>query len=126
MSIPTPTDGLPPHGDNSVISQEDRTMAMLAHILGVFTGFLGPLIIWLIKKDQSRFVAFHAMQALFFQVAINLVMLVLAVTVVLALAVPLVWVAGIVFGVLGGLAANKGDWYDLPVVGKFARQQIGI
>ena len=39
-------------------------MAMLAYILGIFTGFIGPLVLWLIKKDQSKFVAFHALQAL--------------------------------------------------------------
>ena len=38
------------------IKPEDRTMAMLCHLLGIVTWFLGSLIVWLIKKDQSKFV----------------------------------------------------------------------
>ena len=32
-------------------------MALLAHILGIFTSFVVPLIIWLIKKDDDEFIA---------------------------------------------------------------------
>jgi len=49
-------------------SQDDRSMAMLAHLLGIFTGFLGPLIIWLMKKDQSPFVDDQAKESLNFQI----------------------------------------------------------
>ena len=41
-------------------------MAMLIHLLAIFTGFIGPLIIWLIKKDQSRFIDAHGRAALNF------------------------------------------------------------
>jgi uncharacterized membrane protein len=36
---------------------------MLAHLLQFFAGFIPPLVIYLVKRN-SRFVAFHAMQAL--------------------------------------------------------------
>ena len=36
-------------GDSSEASKDARTMALLAHILGIFTSFVVPLIIWLIK-----------------------------------------------------------------------------
>lgn len=101
-------------------------MAMLAYLLGIVTGFIGPLIIWLIKKDQSKFVAYHGLQSLFFQIALNIVMFALGITVILAIAAPLVWIAGIVFTVIAGMAANRGEWYELPVVGKYARQQAGL
>jgi uncharacterized membrane protein len=42
-------------------------MAMLAQLLQVFTGFIAPLIIYFVKRD-SRFVAFHALQALLWQI----------------------------------------------------------
>ena len=125
MSIPNPENDIPPY-NMSGISQDDKTMAMLAELLPIVTGFIGPLVIWLIKKDQSKFVAFHAMQALFFHLALNVIMFVLGITIILALAAPLIWVAGIVFAVIAGLAANRGEWYELPVVGKIARQQVGI
>jgi uncharacterized membrane protein len=125
MSVPPPESSIPPYNTLGV-SQDDKTMAMLAELLPIVTGFLGPLVIWLIKKDQSKFVAFHAMQALFFHLALNVVMFVLGITIILALAAPAVWLVGIIFSVIAGLAANRGEWYELPVVGKIARQQVGI
>jgi uncharacterized Tic20 family protein len=47
-------------------TQDERTMAFLAHLLQVFTGFIGPLIIFCVKQD-SRFVKFHALQSLVWQ-----------------------------------------------------------
>ena len=37
-------------------SNDDRNLAMLAHLLGIVSGFVGALIIWLLKKDQSAFI----------------------------------------------------------------------
>src|ERR1043165_9293283 len=44
------------------------TMGMLCHLLGIFTWFLGPLIIWLIKKDQHPFVDDQGKESLNFQI----------------------------------------------------------
>ena len=52
MSIPTPESSSPPYNALG-ISQDDKTMAMLAHLLGIVTGFVGPLVIWLIKTNRS-------------------------------------------------------------------------
>jgi uncharacterized Tic20 family protein len=53
ISLPVPT-------------QDERTMAFLAHLLQVFTGFIAPLVIFCVKQD-SRFVKFHALQSLIWQ-----------------------------------------------------------
>ena len=56
-------------------AQEEKSWAILAHLsifLNLFTGFLGPvaaLVIWLIYKDRSQKVAFHALQSMWYQVA---------------------------------------------------------
>lgn len=49
-------------------TQDERNFAMLAHLLQFFAGFVPPLVIYLVKRN-SRFVAFHAMQALLWQAA---------------------------------------------------------
>ena len=121
MSIPSPETGF--------VSQEDRTLAMLAYILGIFTGFLGPLVIWLVKKDQSKFVAYHGLQALFFHIAIVVGYAIAgALTVVLVgfLILPVIGLLSIVFAIIAGLAANRGEWYEIPVIGPLARQHSGI
>src|SRR5918994_7011749 len=51
-------------------TQEERTLSVLAHLsmfLNLVTGFLGPvaaLIIWLVYRDRSPKVAFHALQSM--------------------------------------------------------------
>lgn len=108
---------------------DEKTMGMLAHILGGVTSFLGPLIIWLIKKDESPFVNDQGREALNFQITIGLAAVLMVVFgliaqlipvvgqivgCVFALLYPLLWVTGLVFGIIGGLAANKGLAYRYP------------
>lgn len=56
-------------------ARDETTWSVLAHLsvfLNVVTGFLGPvgaLIIWLLYKDKSERVSFHALQSLWYQVA---------------------------------------------------------
>ena len=62
------------HDRRVVGAQEERTWSVLAHLsmfLNLLTGFLGPvaaLIIWLVYKDRSRKVAFHALQSMWYQI----------------------------------------------------------
>jgi uncharacterized Tic20 family protein len=56
-------------------AREERTWSVLAHLstfLNIFTGFLGPVaafIIWLVHRDKSPTVAYHALRSVFYQVA---------------------------------------------------------
>jgi uncharacterized protein len=55
-------------------TQDERTWSVLAHVsmfLNLFTGFLGPvaaLVIWLVYRDRSSKVAFHALQSMWYQI----------------------------------------------------------
>jgi uncharacterized membrane protein len=49
-----------------VPTSDECTLALLAHVLQVIAWFIAPLIIFLMRR-QSRFVAFHALQALIWQ-----------------------------------------------------------
>ena len=66
-NIPPIVDSEPTPGERAaaaVASKDDKTMAMLCHLLAIFTTFIGPLIIWLIKKDQSAYVNQQGKEAL--------------------------------------------------------------
>ena len=62
------------HDRRAISAQEERTWSVLSHLsmfLNLFTGFLGPvaaLIIWLVYKDRSRRVAFHALESMWYQI----------------------------------------------------------
>ena len=93
---------------------------MLSHLLGIFTGFLGPLIIWLLKKDEKPFVDDQGKEVLNFQLTVLIAyvaaMILSCVTLGLGalLFIP-IFIVVIVFGIMGTMAANKGEAYRYPV-----------
>src|SRR5438105_972285 len=48
--------------------KDERMMAMFCHLGGILGGFILPLVIWLIKKDESRYIDYHGKEALNFQI----------------------------------------------------------
>ena len=111
----------PPPAPSGSASQEDRAMALIAHLLGIVTFFIGPLVIWLINKDNSSksFVIDQSKEALNFQITISIIYLVAIVLAIISLGllffVPtLVWVANLVFCIIGGMKANNGEAYRYP------------
>lgn len=53
-------------------TSDEKTMAILSHILCLVAGFLAPLVIYLVKKDESRYVRAHAAEALNFMITLFL------------------------------------------------------
>jgi uncharacterized protein len=111
----------PPPTPSGSAPQDQRTLALIAHLLGIITWFVGPLIIWLISKDDSNkgFVTDQAKEALNFQITLTLAYIVAFILTVISLGllffVPtLVWIANLVFCILGGLKANNGEAYRYP------------
>ena len=53
-------------------TSDERTLGILSHILAIVPGIgiFGPLVIWLIKKDESQFVSENAKESLNFQITI--------------------------------------------------------
>jgi uncharacterized Tic20 family protein len=114
----------------STLTADDKQWAMLAHLsamvamaLGGAT-FLGPLIVWIIKKDQSKFVDYHGKEALNFQLNI-LIYTLIAVAVTVAtcgvgafVTVPFLIGLGIyviIISIIAGMKANNGEWYKYPM-----------
>jgi uncharacterized Tic20 family protein len=115
---PVPPPPPPFQGDPAAVSSDDRLMGMLCHLLGVITSVIGPLIIWLIKKDQSRFVDEHGKEALNFQISIliyQLASIPLFCVGVAFFTIPIVAVFSIVAGILAAVQANQGNSYRYPL-----------
>ncbi|BCU79144.1 membrane protein [Luteolibacter sp. LG18] len=117
MMVPAP--GYP------LSTPDERTMGLLCHLLPIFTGFLGPLILWLVKKEGSPFVDHHGREALNFQIS-KLIYFFGggALTMVLVFAggigiflIPLLMIMGVlmlVAEIMAALAANRGEWHRYP------------
>jgi uncharacterized Tic20 family protein len=99
-------------------STDDRNLAMLAHLLGIVSGFVGALIIWLIKKDQSAYVDEQGKEALNFQITMLIAFvgaLILMFILIGMLLMPLLLIANLVFCILAAVAASNGKSYRYPV-----------
>ncbi|HSJ55202.1 MAG TPA: DUF4870 domain-containing protein [Anaerolineae bacterium] len=62
--------------EQATTTQDERTLAALAHgsiLLGLFTSGIGgivtALVIWVVNRQKSAYVAHHALQAMVYQVA---------------------------------------------------------
>ena len=128
MSVPP--SNVPPVGAYGTgtleLTQEEKTMGMVAHLLGIFTLWVGPLILYLVKKDQSKFTAFHSMQALILNAAAFVCMFLLVIPIIGFLIYMVVMIGRLILEIMACIAANKGEWYEIPVVGKYARQFANI
>lgn len=103
--------------ESVAVSKDSRTMALLAHILGIFSSFLVPLIIWLIKKEEDAFVEDQAKEALNFQITIMIgwfVAVVLSFVAIGFLLFPVLMVGNLVLGIIAGMKANDGIAYRYP------------
>lgn len=92
----------------------------LGGALGGFTATIGlpggnlliPLVIWLIKKDGSRFINDQGKEVLNFQICALVAAIVSLPTCVGPLVVA---VAALVLGIVGGVKANEGTAYRYPL-----------
>ncbi len=123
-------DGAGGPAGSTMSPQDERTWSMVAH-LSVLAGLVGlmpfgALIIWLVYKDRSRRVGFHALQALWYQIAWLVILVVgwfvtfiLSFVVIGLLLIPVMLLASLVPFVHGCYAAykvNQGVDYRYPYI----------
>ncbi len=112
-----------------VVDSEQRTWAMLGH-LSAFSAFitgigcvLGPLIVWLIKRDTMAFAGEQAREALNFNITVAIVMVALWIFAIITLGIGLLivlplgfvlFIAWLVLTIVAALKANAGENYRYP------------
>jgi len=109
-------------------SGDQKTMAVLAQVLGLITGFVGPLVIYLINGEKDAFVRHHAAESLNFQLTLLIgyvVSFVLVFVIVGIILLPVLIVLGIVFPIIAAIAANKGEWYRYPITIRMVPGAVG-
>jgi uncharacterized membrane protein len=119
-------------------------MATLAHVLQLVGWWIAPLIIFMLKRE-SRFVSFHALQALLLQILYMVVMGMFMVFWFVTsgghsapppaffILFPLIWVgfmglwvAMLVIAIVYGIKAGRGEWASYPILGALARRILKI
>jgi hypothetical protein len=109
--------GSEPGPADSGLTQDERTWALLSHVLSLVGGFVAPLVIWLVKKEDSAYVAEHALESLNFQITVTIAWLV-----AFALAciggfflLPVIAVYALVMIIIATLKASEGKSYQYPL-----------
>ena len=100
-------------------SQDDKTLGMVMHIL-CLVGFpiIGPLIIWLMKKDQSPYLDAQGRELLNFQISYFIYAMISAVLIAVLIGIVLIFAVGIaslVFTIIGLVKAADGKVYRFPL-----------
>lgn len=113
-SVPVPTGGNGPWA----VPQDERTLAVLAHVLCIFFGILGPLVIYLIARPEQRFAKHHSAEALNFSITVFIGLVVSALLILVLIGIVLFFVVvigALVLNVVAAVAANRGEWYRYPI-----------
>ncbi len=105
-------------------TQDEKTLATLAHVLGFFGSFLVPLIIYLVKKDESPYVSEHAKEALNFHITMAIYYFVCFLTLIL-----LIGILGFIFfgtfslvvSIVAAIKALDGKPYRYPMCIRFIK-----
>jgi uncharacterized Tic20 family protein len=136
-----------------VPTKDDRTFAMLAHVLQLFGAFIAPLVIYVAKRD-SPFVRFHALQALIWKIAEMVLIFGVIIVFIVAMfstiavqggtgakepplavfllfpliwgGVLLTWIVNITIAIYFGIKAYDGEWAAYPFIGRLARKWAGV
>ena len=126
------------------LTKDEKLWAMLAHLVGIIgysamwgqhkgpalVPFIGPLVIYLFYQGKSKFVSFHALQSLFFQLGTFG-------TVFVITQIPLIgWFLGwigsllmalaVIYAVIAAIFAYDGRLFEYIIVGKFARRHLQL
>lgn len=118
------------------VADDEKTMAMIAHLCSLVFPVIGPAIIWFLKKDSSPFIAYHAIQAIIAQVIFGITISILSFVLNIGLAIfatitfglggicfPIVCLA--ILPIFGGipwaLKAKNGEWTGYPGIAGIGR-----
>ncbi len=98
-------------------SNDDKNIATITHLGGTVFSFVPALIIWIIKKEDSAYIADQSREALNFQITMVLAYMlagVLSWILIGLIFFPIIWVLNIVFCIIAAISTSKGETYRYP------------
>jgi len=110
---------------------DPKLAAFLSYLLSIFISFLGGLIFYLIEQE-NKFTRFHALQAVFFNVAVIVLSIALTIITIILFFAPIIgWIAAVLLWLVFGIGAFvywivlmikslQGEYYKIPYLGDLA------
>jgi len=122
---------------NAPTTSDDTTWGMLCHISALagfvipFGNIIGPVVVWVLKKDQSPFVDAHGKSAINFNISYSIYFVALAIigfilTFILIgflvlMLLPVLTLAVLILVIIAAIKASKGEMYEYPFVIQFLK-----
>ncbi len=112
------------------LTKEEKTYGMLSHLVS-FAGYIiplgniiGPLVVWLLKKNESSYVDYHGKESLNFQISILIYVVVSIILSFVLIGIPLLIalaIFDIVVVIIAAIRANDGEYYQYPLCIRFLK-----
>src|SRR5699024_8557462 len=105
-------------------NSDERLFAMLIYLVSFFVPVIGPLIIWIIKRDDSDFIDYHDKEYFNFFISFKIygyTSVILILLIICFLLVPAVGITGIKQTIIDAVKAYNGERYRIPLVIRFIK-----
>jgi uncharacterized protein len=102
-----------------MVKNEERTLAAVLYVISFFAPIIGPLIIWLLKKDESAFIDYHGKEYFNFFISYTVYGIISGILVLLLIGIFMLWALGImlfVFTIIAAVKAYEGNEYRFPLI----------
>ncbi|MFJ5757598.1 DUF4870 domain-containing protein [Neobacillus sp. NPDC093182] len=102
-----------------MIKSEERMLAAILYVVSLFFPIIGPLVIWLLKKDESSFINYHGREYFNFFISYTVYSVISGILIFLFVGIFLLWILGImalVFTIIAAVKAYEGNEYRFPLI----------
>ena len=102
---------------NNSPSSDDKNIATITHLGGTVFSFVPGLLVWILKKDDSPYLADQAKEALNFQITMLIAQFIAGILVWVLIGfflIPLIWLLNVVFCIIAAISTSKGETYRYP------------
>lgn len=107
-----------------MVTQDEKTMGGLIHLLGVLSLGVVSIILWVMKKDESPFIDFHGKEYLNFFISIiiySFAAFLLCFVLIGFVLLPAILVFSIVVGIMATIKGFNGEYFQYPLTIRFIK-----
>ncbi|MFL6555104.1 MAG: DUF4870 domain-containing protein [Bacillus sp. (in: firmicutes)] len=102
-----------------MIKSDERMLAAGIYVLSIFFPVIAPLVIWLIKKDESSFIDYHGREYFNFLISYTIYFFVSGILTIILIGFVALAVLGVmlfVFTIIAAIKAYEGNEYRFPLI----------
>jgi uncharacterized Tic20 family protein len=102
-----------------MVNNDEKLMAAGIYVLSIFFPVIAPLVIWLIKKDESTFIDYHGREYFNFLISYTVYLTIAGISMIILIGfvlLPIVGVMLFIFTIIAAIKAYEGNEYRFPLI----------